>query len=58
MEKLDNAAFRQYLNDLFISLLSRYDSDAKMELLRRKLIHWRNQVRRMSDYKYGMASLI
>ena len=58
MDKLDNAAFRSYLNDLFISLLSKYDDNAKMELLRRKLIHWRNQVRRMSDYKYGMASLI
>ena len=38
--------------------LYRYIFFLKMELLRKKLIHWRNQVRRMSDYKYGMASLI
>ena len=58
MEKLDQAALRNFMNDLFISLLSKYDDDAKMELVRKKLIHWRNQVRRMGDYKYGMASLI
>jgi hypothetical protein len=58
MEKLDAAAFRSFMNDLFISLLSKYDDNAKMELVRKKLIHWRNQVRRMNDYKYGMITLI
>ena len=58
MAKLDQAAFKSFMNDLFISLLSKYDDNAKMELLRKKLNHWRNQVRRMSDYKYGMASII
>ena len=29
-----------------------------VELLRQKLIHSRNKVRRMSDYKYVMTSLI
>jgi len=58
MEKLDQAAFMRYINDLFISLLSKYDDNAKMELVRRKLIHWNNQVRRMKEYKYGMISLI
>ena len=58
MEQLDKYAFMKYINDLFISLLSKYDDNAKMELVRRKLNHWRNQVRRMNDYKYCMASLI
>ena len=58
MEKLDQAALRNFMNELFIRLLSKYDDDAKMELLRRKLIHWRNQARRMNDYKYGMITLI
>ena len=58
MEQLDKYAFMKYINDLFISLLSKYDDNAKMELVRRKLNHWRNQVRRMNDYKYCMARLI
>ena len=58
MEKLDQAAFMRYLNDLFISLLSKYDDNAKMELLRRKLAHWKNQAQRLNDYKYSMVRLI
>ena len=58
MEKLDQAALRNFMNELFIRLLSKYDDNAKMELLRRKLNHWRNQARRMNDYKYGMITLI
>ena len=58
MDNLMEYAFNRYMSELLLHLLSRYDENAKKELLRRKLEHWLKQVNRQKDYEQSMADKI
>jgi Mg/Co/Ni transporter MgtE len=58
MDKLMDHAFNKYIKELLINLISKYDDNAKKELLRNKFEHWRKQVNRLKDYEDSMAQRI
>ena len=58
MDKFMDYAFSRYMSEMLLHLLSKYDDNAKNELLKRRLEHWLKQTNRMKDYEESMADKI
>ena len=58
MDKFMDYAFSRYVSELLLTLLSKYDENAKNELIKRKLEHWLKQANRLKDYEQSMADKI